>query len=89
MKCDVCQRMNRKLTAGTPQLHPIPVKSPWYMVGIDLIGPIAPVAEDGSRYILTITDYFTKWAEAVATNDKSAQSVATALFKVCRHQIMH
>ena len=48
--------MNRKLTTGIPQLHPIPVRSPWYLVGIDLIGPIAPVAEDGSRYILTITD---------------------------------
>ncbi|KAL5500060.1 hypothetical protein EMCRGX_G011558 [Ephydatia muelleri] len=59
-KCDVCQRMNRKLTTGVPELHPIPVKAPWYMVGIDFIGPLSPVAKDGSRYILTISDYFTK-----------------------------
>eukprot|EP00731_Ephydatia_muelleri_P000058 Em0001g58a len=39
-KCDVCQRMNRKLTTGVPQLHPISVKAPWYMIGIDFIGPI-------------------------------------------------
>ena len=43
-KCDVCQRMNRKLTTGVPQLHPIPVKSPWYMIGIDFVGPIYPTA---------------------------------------------
>ena len=60
-KCDVCQRMNRKLTTGVPELHPIPVKAPWYMVGIDFIGPLIPVAKDRSRYILTISDYFTKW----------------------------
>lgn len=81
-KCDVCQRTNMKLTMATPQLNPIPVKAPWYMVGIDFVGPVSPVAEDGSRFILTITDYFTKWADAIATPDKSASSVATALFKV-------
>ena len=81
-KCEVCQRMNRKVTTGTPQLNPIPVKSPWYMVGIDFVGPISPAADDGSEYILTATDYFTKWSEAVPTVDKSATSVATALFKV-------
>ncbi|KAL5506012.1 hypothetical protein EMCRGX_G007571 [Ephydatia muelleri] len=64
-KCDVCQRMNRKLTTGVPELHPIPVKAPWYMVGIDFIGPLSPVAKDGSRYILTISDYFTKWVEVI------------------------
>ena len=53
--------MNRKVTTGTPQLNPIPVKSPWYMVGIDFVGPISPAADDGSEYILTATDYFTKW----------------------------
>ena len=74
--------MNRKLTTGTPQLNPIAVKSPWYMVGIDFVGPISPEAEDGSKFILTTTDYFTKWCEAVPTMDKSAASVATALFKV-------
>ena len=57
--------MNRKLTTGVPELHPIPVKAPWYMVGIDFIGPLSPVAKDGSRYILTISDYFTKWVEVV------------------------
>ena len=70
-RCDVCQHMNRKLTTGTPQLNPIPVKSPRHMIGIDFVGPIFPAATDGSRYILTICDYFTKWVEAVPTLDKS------------------
>ena len=74
--------MNRKLTTGVPELHPIPVKASWYMVGIDFIGPLSPVAKDGSRYILTISDYFTKWVEVVPTVNKMASTVASLLFKV-------
>ena len=33
-------------------------------------------------YILMISDYFTKWVEAVATPDKGAVQVASSLFKV-------
>ena len=74
--------MNRKLTTGVPELHPVAVKSAWHMIGIDFIGPISLESEDGSRYILTISDYFTKWVEALPTTDKYASTVATALFKV-------
>ena len=75
--------MNRKLTCGVPELHPIPVKSPWYMIGIDFIGPVSPPGEDGSKYILTISGYFTKWVETIPTPDKTATTVANCLFKVC------
>lgn len=50
----ICQRMNRKMTTGAPELHPIPVVSPWYHVGTDLVGPISPTASDGSQYIVTL-----------------------------------
>ena len=74
--------MNRKLTTGVPALNPVPVKAPWYMIGIDFVGPLSPEAADGSTYILTISDYFTKWAEALPTPNKCASTVAAALFKV-------
>ena len=70
------------MTTGVPELHPIAVKSPWHQLGIDFVGPLTPPAEDGSRYILTLSDYFTKWVEAVPTPDKSANGVAAVLFKV-------
>ena len=70
------------MTTGAPQLHPVPVKSPWYHIGIDFIGPLTPVAQDGSQYTLTISDYFTKWVETVGTPDKLASTVAITLFKV-------
>ena len=56
-KCDVCQHMNRKMTTGKPELHPIPVKAPWHQIGIDFVGPLSPESDDGSRYIFTASDY--------------------------------
>ena len=42
------------MTTGAPELHPIAVKKPWHMVGIDFVGPLTPQADDGSRCILTL-----------------------------------
>ena len=66
-----------------PELHPIPIHSPWNHIGIDFVGPISPVSRAGNRYILTISDYFTKWASAFALPSKEAHGVADVLFKVC------
>lgn len=78
----MCQRVNKKLTTKTPELHPIPVKSPWFHVGIDFMGPINPTSVQGNRYILTISDYFSKFVDAVPLPDKSAAGVVKSLNKV-------
>ena len=39
-KCDICQRMTKKIKTGTPELHPVPVVSTWYHLGIDFVGPL-------------------------------------------------
>ncbi len=36
----------------------------------------------GNRYILTVVDYFTKWAEAFPLPTKEASGVVTVLFEV-------
>ena len=80
--CDVCQRNNRKWMTDGPELHPVPVKSPWHHIGIDFIGPINPVSTKGNKYILTISDYFTKFVNAIPLPDKSAVGVSQALYMV-------
>ena len=61
--CDACQKTGRKVSKAAPELHPVPVVSPWYHIGIDFIGPLTPASE-GCSYILTISDYFSKFVQA-------------------------
>jgi len=39
-------------------MTPIRVSEPLELVGIDLVGPLAE--SNGHKYVLTMTDYFTK-----------------------------
>ena len=64
------------------ELHPVPVHYPWHHVGIDFVGPISPTSNAGNRYILTLSDYFTKWVEAVPMPNKEAPGIATTLQNV-------
>ena len=74
--------MNKKLKTSTTELHPIPVKAQiWCQVGMDLIGPLS-VTPHGNKYIITLTDYFSKWAEAMVLPEKSADGVARFMYSV-------
>ena len=61
------------------------VPVPFYMVGVDLIGPLKLIRQ-GNKYILTIIDYYTKYAEAIALPNQEAETVVRALEQVfARH----
>lgn len=80
--CERCQRNNGKLRKNHEPLHPVPIKDQaWSQIGIDLIGPLVETSH-GNKFIMTITDYYTKWAEATAIKDKTAESVARVLYSV-------
>lgn len=46
-------------------LHPMITSWPLEACGIDKVRSIAPSSSKGHHYILTITDYFSKWSEAI------------------------
>ena len=80
--------MNKKPLVTPSVLHLVPVHSPWHHIGIDFIGPIHPTSTNGNRFVLTISDYFTKWVEAIPLPTKCALGVAKALFKVLKYKLM-
>ena len=45
------------------------------MRGMDVVGPISPPSSKGHRFILVITDYFSKWAEAIPLREVKASDV--------------
>src|SRR5438034_5843859 len=84
--CDKCQR--REKPKGKNELHPIEVKEPFYMIGVDFVGPL-PITENGNRYIIVAMDYFTKWPEARAVENMKANTIAKFIFEeiICRHGV--
>ena len=69
-----------KCLGGGGVLHPIPIKPKiWSQVGMDLIGPL-PETTCGNKFIVTLTGYFSKWAEAAPLPDKTALGVAKFIY---------
>ena len=48
-------------------MKPISIDAPFQQWGLDFIGEINPTSLGQHRWILTATDYFTKWVEVVPT----------------------
>jgi hypothetical protein len=73
--CDACQRFGNIQLAPTGVMNSI-LKS-WLFRGwgLDFIGEIQPGSSKGHRFILVVTDYFTKWTEAVPLRNMTHREV--------------
>eukprot|EP00794_Sanderia_malayensis_P005342 gene5342-6012_t len=79
--CKSCETCARNKTMPRPRwpLKPIEIiPIPFYMVGVDIIGPLK-TTRFRNRYILTVIDYYTKYAEAIALENQEAETVVRAL----------
>jgi len=86
--CELCQQLKAGDRRGRYPLAQEGYSFPLDRVGIDISGPW-PVTSGGQKYILAITDYFSKWLELDALPDKTAMSVAKSLHRfVSRYGIM-
>ncbi len=82
--CDSCQRRER--SKNNNLLHPIPVHSPFYQIGIDFVGPL-PRTQREKKYIIVAMDYLTKWLEARAVSEATAEAASQFVYEqiICQH----
>jgi len=65
-KCKTCQTTSRRQQKLALPLEPINIEQPCKQWGLDIIGEIVHHSSKQHKYILTTTDYFTKWVEAIS-----------------------
>uniref|UniRef100_H2T568 THAP-type domain-containing protein n=1 Tax=Takifugu rubripes TaxID=31033 RepID=H2T568_TAKRU len=84
---DYCLRANRqglllrRPDGGAPCWQ---VTAPWQWLGLDVRGPL-PQTLNGHRYVLSVTDYFSKWVEAVPVESCLPSCVAKHVADVIAH----
>ncbi|XP_074512055.1 uncharacterized protein LOC141780638 [Sebastes fasciatus] len=62
----------------------IEVKEPWQWLGLDVRGPL-PQTLSAHKYILTVTDYYSKWVEAVPMQSCLPADVAKQIVDIIAH----
>ena len=75
---------NYHIFEGKQKLQPLPLKpievsAPFQQWGLDFIGEIHPSSSGQHRWILTATDYFRKWIEAIPTRQATDAVIITFL----------
>lgn len=81
---------SRKTPAGmrVPLSTPYIATQPFEMISMDIVGPL-PKTPRGNKYILTIIDHFTRYAEGVPLREQTAEETAKGLMSavITRHGI--
>eukprot|EP00253_Pinus_taeda_P033485 PITA_33485 len=82
--CHKCHIFEGRQKLQPFPLKPIEVSAPFQQWGLDFIGEIHPASSGQHRWILTVTDYFTKWIEAIPTRQATDVSSNKSLVNIIK-----
>eukprot|EP00253_Pinus_taeda_P031966 PITA_31966 len=74
-KCRNCQSSSGRQNKSAFPLQPGNIEQPFEQWGLDIIGEITPNSSKQHKYILTTTDYFTKWVEAISLKTTNSEDI--------------
>eukprot|EP00253_Pinus_taeda_P035144 PITA_35144 len=74
-KCLNCQTAGGRQQKSAFPLQPVNIEQPFDQWGLDIIGEINPPSSKQHKYILTATDYFTNWVEAVPLKAENSEAI--------------
>ena len=88
-QCDVCAQSKSGSCRKRAKLGHVPVRAPLERIAVDTMGPLPKTIND-NEYIMVVGDYFTKWTEAYALKDNTAQTVTEVLIEhfICRFGVL-
>ena len=84
-RCYACQVHGDFIHRAPGYLHSTTSTWPFEIWGMDVVGPISPPSSKGHRFILAITDYFSKWAEAIPLKEVKSSDV----IKFVKHHVIY
>ena len=79
---DICQHVSKPLRWDEMLLVPQVTLQPFDKWAMDFVGPINPPGKQtGAQYIITTTDYLTRWVEAAPIVDCTATNSTRLIFE--------
>ncbi|GFU55311.1 retrovirus-related Pol polyprotein from transposon 412 [Trichonephila clavipes] len=79
--CDRCQKFNYKNVLAAGRLITIVWNYPNEIVTLAFLGPYSASRAERYRFLLVITDNFTKWCKLIPLRKASTQAIANAIFE--------
>ena len=79
-QCDVCQRHDDRKNVTVTRGYSTSGKEPFECINLDIRGPLPP-DEHGNKYIVIITDTFSRYLTAWPVENNGALAVANALMQ--------
>ena len=90
-RCLTCQFHANFIHQPLEPLHPTVASWPFDAWGLDVVGPLMPKSSDGHSYILAMTVYFSKWAEAAVFREVKNETVMNSIKRniIFRYGVPH
>ena len=87
-ECEQCQKRNNPQPLPQAPLGTISASYPFEKISWDIMGPL-PITERGNKYILVVTDLFSKWVEAFPLQVTDGLTLTSILMDevICRYGV--
>ncbi|CAC5368091.1 unnamed protein product [Mytilus coruscus] len=73
--CEICWKLKHPIKKKQAPMQLIKTGVPMQRIATDILGEL-PETENGNKYTLVVSDYFTKWTEVFPMANMEAQTVA-------------
>lgn len=82
LKCEICARVKPNNQSNAVANAALPSLSVWQKIYVDFVGPIICSSSNAYRYLFTVVDGHSKWAQALPTRRCTSSVVVSILSRM-------